>query len=83
MHDELTGLPNRALLADRLDQSLARSTRSHVTINVMFLDIDNFKEINDSLGHTAGDELLVYVAAQIRSAIRPGDTVARFGATSS
>ena len=79
MHDELTGLPNRALLADRLDQSLARSTRSHVPINVMFLDIDNFKEINDSLGHTAGDELLVYVAAQIRSAIRPGDTVARFG----
>lgn len=79
MHDELTGLPNRALLADRLDQSLARSTRSHVPINVMFLDIDNFKEINDSLGHTAGDELLVHVAAQIRSAIRPGDTVARFG----
>ena len=79
MHDELTGLPNRALLTDRLSQSLARSSRSHKPINVMFLDIDNFKEINDSLGHSAGDELLIHVATQIRGAIRPGDTVARFG----
>ena len=79
MHDELTGLPNRALLADRLDQSLARSSRNHKPVNVMFLDIDNFKEINDSLGHSAGDELLVHVAGQIRGAIRPDDTVSRFG----
>jgi diguanylate cyclase (GGDEF)-like protein len=79
MHDELTGLPNRALLGDRLSQSLARATRNHVPINVMFLDIDNFKEINDSLGHSSGDELLVNVATRIRDAVRPGDTVARFG----
>ena len=79
MHDELTGLPNRALLADRLGQSLANSSRSHKPVNVMFIDIDNFKEINDSLGHSAGDELLIHVATQIRGAIRPGDTVARFG----
>jgi len=79
MHDELTGLPNRALLADRLDQSLARAIRSRRPINVMFLDVDNFKEINDSLGHSAGDELLIRVASLIKKAIRPGDTVARFG----
>jgi diguanylate cyclase (GGDEF)-like protein/PAS domain S-box-containing protein len=79
MHDTLTGLPNRALLADRLSQSLARSGRSRTPVSVMFLDIDDFKEINDSLGHSSGDELLVHVASQIRRTIRPGDTVARFG----
>jgi diguanylate cyclase (GGDEF)-like protein/PAS domain S-box-containing protein len=79
MHDELTGLPNRALLTDRLSQSLVRSRRGRTHVSAMFLDIDNFKEINDSLGHSTGDELLVHVAHQIRDAIRPGDTVARFG----
>jgi diguanylate cyclase (GGDEF)-like protein/PAS domain S-box-containing protein len=79
MHDSLTGLPNRALLADRLGQSLARCQRKDSKVNVMFIDIDNFKEVNDSLGHSSGDELLKHVAQQIGQSIRPGDTVARFG----
>jgi diguanylate cyclase (GGDEF)-like protein/PAS domain S-box-containing protein len=78
-HDSLTGLPNRALLTDRLAQSLARTTRNKSVVNVMFVDVDDFKEINDTLGHNYGDELLVHVATQIAHAIRPEDTVARFG----
>jgi diguanylate cyclase (GGDEF)-like protein/PAS domain S-box-containing protein len=79
LHDSLTGLPNRALLDDRLDQGLARSRRRGTQLGVMFLDIDNFKSVNDSLGHTSGDDLLRLVAGQIQRSIRPGDTVARFG----
>ena len=79
MHDVLTGLPNRALLADRLTQSLARSKRGNALVSVMFLDLDNFKEVNDSLGHACGDDVLTHVAGKIKTAIRPGDTVARFG----
>ncbi|HEX2785484.1 MAG TPA: EAL domain-containing protein, partial [Ilumatobacteraceae bacterium] len=79
LHDSLTGLPNRALLTDRLVQGLARATRRGSQIAVMFLDIDQFKMVNDSLGHNAGDELLQHVARRIAAAIRPGDTVARFG----
>lgn len=78
-HDSLTDLPNRALLDDRLAQSLARTTRSKASVNVMFLDVDDFKEINDTMGHKYGDELLVHVAEKISGAIRPEDTVARFG----
>jgi diguanylate cyclase (GGDEF)-like protein/PAS domain S-box-containing protein len=78
-HDSLTNLPNRALLDDRLAQSLARNVRSKGDVNVMFLDIDDFKEINDTMGHKYGDELLVHVANQISHAIRPEDTLARFG----
>jgi len=79
LHDPLTGLPNRALFLDRLQISLANSRRRRNTVGVLFLDIDNFKVINDSLGHRAGDELLSMVATRITAALRPGDTVARFG----
>jgi diguanylate cyclase (GGDEF)-like protein/PAS domain S-box-containing protein len=79
LHDTLTGLPNRALLIDRLIHGLARSERRDKQLGVMFLDIDHFKVVNDSLGHTSGDQLLRIAAARIAEAIRPGDTVARFG----
>ncbi|HEX3087629.1 MAG TPA: PAS domain S-box protein, partial [Ilumatobacteraceae bacterium] len=79
LHDSLTGLPNRALLTDRLIHGLARTRRNGSQLAVMFLDIDQFKMVNDSLGHSAGDDLLRHAAAQIEEALRPGDTVARFG----
>ncbi|HEV3352941.1 MAG TPA: EAL domain-containing protein [Acidimicrobiales bacterium] len=78
-HDTLTGLPNRALFLDRLGQALSRRGRIGSLTAVLFLDLDRFKWINDSLGHAAGDELLVQVAARLSSAIRSGDSVARFG----
>jgi len=79
LHDSLTGLPNRALLTDRLVHALAGSRRRDSRLGVIFLDVDNFKAVNDSLGHTRGDELLRHAANRIAEAIRPGDTVARFG----
>ena len=79
LHDPLTGLPNRALLFDRLDQGIRRSERSDRRLAVLFLDLDRFKVVNDGLGHSAGDQLLVAVAHRLRSAARPMDTVARFG----
>jgi diguanylate cyclase (GGDEF)-like protein/PAS domain S-box-containing protein len=79
MHDPLTGLPNRLLFIDRLGQAIARCRRTKSTVGVAFLDLDRFKNLNDSLGHDAGDELLVEVAERLASVIRPGDTVARFG----
>ena len=78
-HDPLTGLPNRALFQELGDQALARSNRYGTTVAVLFLDLDRFKPVNDSLGHAAGDELLVQVAARLRASIRRGDVVARFG----
>jgi diguanylate cyclase (GGDEF)-like protein/PAS domain S-box-containing protein len=79
LHDSLTGLPNRTLLTDRLVHGLAGSRRRGAQLGVIFVDVDRLKEVNDSLGHTAGDELLRHVGRQISSAIRPGDTVARIG----
>lgn len=79
LHDPLTGLPNRALLNDRLQGALDRSGRSDGTVVVIMLDLDEFKVVNDGLGHDAGDVLLVAVARRISGAIRRGDTLARFG----
>jgi diguanylate cyclase (GGDEF)-like protein/PAS domain S-box-containing protein len=78
-HDGLTGLPNRALFRDRLDQSLARSERSQDGLAVLMLDLDGFKQVNDSLGHDAGDQLLQEVARRFGGVTRPADTLARFG----
>ncbi|HXW34376.1 MAG TPA: EAL domain-containing protein [Acidimicrobiales bacterium] len=78
-HDALSGLANRALFRDRLEHALERAERSKATLAVLFLDLDDFKLINDSLGHSAGDTLLVEVADRITRALRGGDTAARFG----
>ena len=79
LHDSLTGLANRALLGDRLTQSLAGMRQRGTQLGVIFLDIDDFKLVNDSLGHSAGDELLSLVAARLTGIIRHSDTIARFG----
>ena len=79
VHDSLTGLPNRTLLTDRLVHGLAGSRRRGAQLGVIFLDIDHLKDVNDSLGHAAGDKLLRHTARRVASAIRPGDTVARLG----
>ena len=78
-HDVLTGLPNRKLFTDRLGQSLNRSRRSNRAVAVMFVDLDHFKTVNDTLGHTAGDELLLEMSRRLRECIRDDDTVARIG----
>ena len=78
-HDVLTHLPNRKLFTDRLRHSMTRSKRTGRSVAVMFIDIDHFKTINDTLGHTAGDELLLEMARRLRDCVREDDTVARLG----
>ncbi len=78
-HDPLTGLPNRTLILDRVKQMLARSARSQTPVAALFIDLDNFKSINDTLGHNAGDELLQAVAARLDGVIRDADALGRLG----
>ena len=79
LHDALTGLPNRSLVLDRLDQALARTKRDGTVAAAMFIDLDGFKDVNDSLGHAAGDRLLVAVADRFRATVRGSDTLGRLG----
>lgn len=77
LHDELTGLANRTLIIDRIEQALARRARNKREVAVLFCDLDRFKMVNDSIGHSAGDQLLQAVATRLRAAVRPADTVGR------
>ncbi|MHB8961502.1 MAG: diguanylate cyclase domain-containing protein [Candidatus Limnocylindrales bacterium] len=79
LHDELTGLPNRALFWELLGHRLALAGRRQANFAVLFLDVDDFKEVNDTLGHAAGDLLLIEVAARLSAALRTGDMAARVG----
>jgi diguanylate cyclase (GGDEF)-like protein len=79
LHDELTGLPNRALFWEHLSHRVELADRRPTSFAVLFLDIDDFKVVNDTLGHAAGDQLLVDVASRLRAALRAGDTAARVG----
>ncbi len=79
MHDTLTGLPNRNLFKDRLEQALARSSRSGHSAGLLFLDLDRFKEVNDALGHKQGDQLIQLIADRLIGSVRDADSVARLG----
>jgi diguanylate cyclase (GGDEF)-like protein/PAS domain S-box-containing protein len=79
LHDPLTGLPNRTLVLDRIGQALARSARHDWSVAVLFFDVDRFKIVNDSLGHGAGDALLVLVVDRLQALLRPGDSMSRLG----
>jgi len=79
LHDALTGLPNQTLFADRVTSAITRSHRNGTRVGIGVLDLDRFKTVNDSLGHTAGDELLVQVGARLAGAVRSPDTIARMG----
>ncbi|HED36353.1 MAG TPA: GGDEF domain-containing response regulator [Gammaproteobacteria bacterium] len=78
-HDSLTGLPNRMLFIDRIDQAISRALREDTQFALLFLDIDHFKVINDSMGHAAGDQLLNIVALRLQDVLRKSDTIARLG----
>lgn len=79
LHDTLTGLPNRALITEQLGQALARGTRAGTGVGVLYIDLDNFKDVNDSLGHAAGDELLVGAAQRLAACLQDTDMAARLG----
>lgn len=79
LHDSLTGLPNRLLLSERMTQDLRAVKRNGLSINLLCLDLDKFKEVNDTLGHAVGDKLLIQVAERLEGLVRAGDTVARLG----
>src|SRR4029077_20445384 len=78
-HDTLTGLPNRLLFQDRVQQALQLARRHHKKVAVVWIDLDRYKQINDTLGHRVGDELLSEVARRLKSSLRESDTVARVG----
>lgn len=78
-HDALTGLPNRGLFHEQLEQACAHARQNGQTLALMFIDLDKFKHVNDSLGHAAGDELLIQVAQRLRACVRDGDLLARLG----
>jgi two-component system CheB/CheR fusion protein len=79
LHDDLTGLPNRTLFMDRLKLALSRAPRTGERLALMFIDLDEFKEINDSRGHDVGDEVLRQISARLQSCLRDHDTLARLG----
>jgi diguanylate cyclase (GGDEF)-like protein len=79
LHDGLTGLPNRALIMDRIEQLLARSRRQGTVGAALYVDLDEFKNVNDSLGHEAGDRLLMAVAVRLQNTLRDADTIGRMG----
>jgi diguanylate cyclase (GGDEF)-like protein len=79
LHDDLTGLGNRTLMIECLEQALARSRRENLAVAALFIDLDGFKEINDTLGHATGDELLAQLGLRLKNALRAGDTVGRIG----
>lgn len=79
LHDPLTDLPNRALFGDRLGQAMARARRTGLPVSILFIDLDDFKSVNDRLGHAAGDELLKIVSQRMRTSLRAADTAARLG----
>ena len=79
LHDSLTGLPNRVLILDRVEQAMARARRDRVEIALLFIDLDGFKDVNDNMGHTVGDDLLRSVASRFSGTLRESDTVARLG----
>ena len=78
-HDPLTGLPNRNLMRDRLEQELTRAKRNDTKIAIMFIDLNDFKQVNDRFGHKAGDQVLQSVTARMKECVRASDTLARFG----
>ena len=77
--DNLTGLPNRILAMDRLNESIKRARRNNTFVSILFIDVDHFKSVNDTLGHSVGDELIIEVARRLKACVREGDTAARFG----